>query len=48
MQAFLATFHGIWSLVILGLFLGIIAWVFSAKRKKSFDEAGRIPLDDDD
>jgi cytochrome c oxidase cbb3-type subunit IV len=48
MQAFLATFHGIWSIFILVIFLGIIAWVFSAKRKKSFDEAGRIPLDDGD
>lgn len=48
MQAFLGTFHGIWSLFILVVFLGIVAWAFSGKRKKSLEEAGRIPLDDGD
>lgn len=48
MQAFLAMFHSIWSVFILVIFLGIVAWVFSSKRKQAFDEAGRIPLDDDD
>jgi len=29
------------------LFIGIIAWAWSAKRKKSFDQAARMPLDED-
>lgn len=48
MQEFLGTFHGIWSLIILVMFLGIAGWVYSSKRKKPFEDAGRIPLDDGD
>jgi len=28
-------------------FIGIVAWVWSGKRKNAFDEASRLPLDDD-
>lgn len=42
------TFHALWSLLILGLFLGVVFWAWSSKRKQSFDEAARIPLEDDD
>jgi cytochrome c oxidase cbb3-type subunit 4 len=40
--------HGIWTLLLLLIFLGIVAWVWSAKRKKHFEQAGRIPLQDGD
>jgi len=30
------------------LFIGIIVWAWSAKRKKQFDDAARLPLEDDD
>lgn len=43
-----ATFHVIWTIVILVVFLGIVFWAWSGKRKKSFDEAARLPLEDDD
>lgn len=42
------TFHGIWTLVILIIFIGIVAWAWSGKRKKYFEDAGRIPFDQDD
>jgi len=29
-------------------FLGIVWWAYSAPRKAAFDEAARLPLDDDD
>ena len=29
-------------------FLGIVAWAFSGRRKAEFDEAARLPLDDDE
>jgi|APIni6443716594_1056825.scaffolds.fasta_scaffold252197_2 cytochrome c oxidase cbb3-type subunit 4 len=29
-------------------FLGIVAWAFSGRRKTAFDEAARLPLDDDE
>lgn len=30
------------------IFLGIVAWAWSGKRKAQFDEAARLPLEDDD
>lgn len=41
-------FHSILSVFILITFLGIIVWVYSGKRKRSMEEAGRIPLEDGD
>lgn len=29
-------------------FLGIVAWAFSGRRKSAFDEAARLPLEDDE
>jgi cytochrome c oxidase cbb3-type subunit 4 len=29
-------------------FIGIVAWAWSSKRKKSFDEAAHIPFDEED
>jgi cytochrome c oxidase cbb3-type subunit 4 len=43
----IALFHSIWTLVLLVLFLGIIAWAWSSKRKPHFDAAARLPLEDD-
>jgi len=48
MQAFLVMFHSVWSVFVLIAFLGIVAWAFSGKRKQALEDAGRIPLDDDD
>lgn len=42
------TFHGLWTLALLVAFVAIVVWAWSAKRKKHFDEAARIPLDDED
>jgi len=30
------------------VFVAIVAWAWSGKRKRAFDEASRIPLEDDD
>jgi len=40
--------HAIWTLVLLLIFVGIVAWAYSGKRKKRFEEAARLPLEDDD
>ena len=29
------------------MFIGIVWWAYSAPRQKAFDEAARIPLEDD-
>ncbi|MBI1732430.1 MAG: cbb3-type cytochrome c oxidase subunit 3 [Gammaproteobacteria bacterium] len=44
----IGAWHGLWSLLILGLFIGIVAWVWSGRRKDYYEQAGRIPLQDDD
>ncbi len=40
--------HGIWTLLLLLIFVGIIAWVWSSKRKRHFEQAAQIPLQDGD
>ena len=33
----LSTVHAIWTVVLLVIFLGIIAWAFSSRRRERFD-----------
>jgi cytochrome c oxidase cbb3-type subunit 4 len=35
------------TLLLLFAFLGIVGWTYSAKRKATFEEAGRLPLEDE-
>jgi len=30
------------------MFIGIVAWAWSGKRRRSFDAAAQLPLEDDD
>ncbi len=39
--------HSIWTVMLLLLFIGIVIWAWSGKRKPGFEEAARIPLDDE-
>ncbi len=41
------TLFGLWTLLLLVAFIGIVAWAFSKKRRKHFENAGRIPLEED-
>lgn len=36
------------TLLLLILFLGIVFWAYSKRRKKSFDEAANLPFADED
>ena len=38
----------IWTIVVMVLFIGIVLWAWSGKRKQSFDEAANIPFHEDD
>jgi cytochrome c oxidase cbb3-type subunit 4 len=38
----------IWTLVVMVLFVGIVIWAWSSKRKKDFNEAANIPFHEDD
>lgn len=39
---------GIVTLILLVVFLGIVFWAYSGKRKADFDAAARLPLEDHD
>lgn len=43
-----ALFQSVWTIVVMVIFLTIVVWAYSRKRKPEFDEAARLPLDDDD
>jgi cytochrome c oxidase cbb3-type subunit 4 len=43
-----AILDSLWTLLLLVVFLGIVIWAWNSKRKKSFDEASRLPLADDE
>lgn len=40
--------HGVLTLILMIMFIGIVAWAYSGKRKKRFDEAANLPFADDD
>jgi cytochrome c oxidase cbb3-type subunit 4 len=41
-------FHSIWTAVLFLIFIGIVIWAWSRRRKRSFDDAANIPFKDDD
>ncbi len=43
----LAMFHSFWTIGALVIFVGIILWAYSKKRHTDFEEAARLPLEDD-
>ena len=42
-----ATYHSIYTVVLAVIFAAIVIWAYSKRRKKDFDEAARLPLDDE-
>ena len=38
----------VWTVVVMIIFLGIVFWAWSGRRKESFDEAANIPLEEED
>lgn len=39
--------RGIYTVLMLVLFIGVWAWAWSGKRKSMFDAAAQMPLEDD-
>lgn len=39
-------FHALWTGLLLAIFIGIVFWAYSGKRRERFDAAARLPLDD--
>ena len=44
----MSTFFTAWTVIVAIIFSGVTAWAMSSARKSEFDEAARIPLDDDE
>lgn len=42
------TWRGIFTLVMLILFVALCFWAWSSKRKADFDEASQLPFSDDE
>ena len=40
--------HSIWTVLVFIVFIGIVLWAYSGRRKNDFDEAARLVLDDDE
>jgi cytochrome c oxidase cbb3-type subunit 4 len=40
-------FQSIWTVIAIVAFVAIVIWAWSGKRKKGFDKAARMALDDD-
>jgi cytochrome c oxidase cbb3-type subunit 4 len=43
----IGTFRGLMTIILMLLFVGLVFWAFSRRRKKDFEAAARLPLDDD-
>ena len=39
--------HGVMTLVLMIVFIGIVIWAWGRERAPGFDEAARLPLRDD-
>lgn len=42
----LPTLRGIFTLLLMVAFVAIVIWAWSGKRRKDFDEAARLPLEE--
>ncbi|RFA31247.1 CcoQ/FixQ family Cbb3-type cytochrome c oxidase assembly chaperone [Alkalilimnicola ehrlichii] len=42
------TFRGLITVVLMVIFIGIVLWAYSSRRKSDFDEAARLPLDENE
>lgn len=40
--------HSIWTVVMFAVFVGIIIWAWSGKRKQAFRDAANLPLEDEE
>ena len=39
--------HGLWTAAMIAIFAAIVAWAWSGRRKRDFDEAARLPLEEE-
>ena len=44
---FVTQFQIVWTIVVMIIFIGIVLWGWSGRRKESFNEAANIPLEEE-
>ena len=37
----------VWTITVMVIFIGIVVWAYSSKRKQRFDDASHIPFNED-
>ena len=42
----MGTFRGLFTVVMIVLFVGLVLWAYSSKRKQTFDAAAQLPLEE--
>ena len=48
MEQFISISHSIWTVVAMVLFIGIVIWAWSGSRKEDFEQAARLPFEEDE
>ena len=43
----IGTFRGVLTAVLMALFVALVFWAFSRRRREDFEAAAQLPLDDD-
>lgn len=44
---FVTQFQIVWTIVVMIIFVAIVLWAWSGRRKESFNEAANIPLEEE-
>lgn len=39
--------HIVWTILLLIVFVGIVIWAWSGRQKRRFEQAARLPLEDE-
>jgi cytochrome c oxidase cbb3-type subunit IV len=40
--------QGIWTIIVMVVFVGIVIWAWSGKRKREFEDASNIPFNEEE
>ncbi|HHB12680.1 MAG TPA: cbb3-type cytochrome c oxidase subunit 3 [Chromatiales bacterium] len=47
-MSWIGIYDGIFTLFCMSVFVAVVAWAWNGRQKQSFDEAARLPLEDDE
>jgi len=42
------TWHVVWTVLMMTAFIGIVIWAWSGRRRKDFEEAANLPLEEEE